>query len=325
MKSLNKNIIVLRAVAILLVMLGHSIILYEPGWGIYTTEVKAPYFVGLKDVINSVQMPLFFSISGYLFYYSIHKTQGFASFMKNKAWRLLIPYVCVALFYMDPIKLALDVPGYSMEHLPQLMMEQVTFRNNGHLWFLPCLFFIFVLMFFALRKVHSKRGLLCFLVLLGGVSIASGKLAVLYTVPVVQTVFQNAVYFYIGFIGNRFKLPANNKLYLLLAMLVFVITIAQPFHGLRPIGILCCLYLLYQLIINAQIPVWVDNISKNSYGLYLFHSPLIYITYTYLRNTPPYLVLFINFVVMVAVAYLLTIFVKSTKLRFIIGERSKKQ
>lgn len=49
----------IRALAILLVVLGHSIILYSTGWDLYTTTRQAPFLSWLKRVIDILQMPLF--------------------------------------------------------------------------------------------------------------------------------------------------------------------------------------------------------------------------------------------------------------------------
>ena len=63
----------------------------------------------------------------------------------------------------------------------------------------------------------------------------------------------------------------------------------------------------------------MKSLSDNSYGIYLFHSPLIYITYTYFTNSSPWLVLFLNFLVMGGLAWLLTIVISKSRLKFIVG------
>lgn len=57
----------IRAIAIIVVVLGHSIILYSSDWGAYNSAVYYPFLDYLKKFINLFQMPLFFSLSGYLF------------------------------------------------------------------------------------------------------------------------------------------------------------------------------------------------------------------------------------------------------------------
>lgn len=57
---MNSNIVTLRAIAILIVVLGHSIILYDPEWRVYEPINGCSLFQELKRVINLLQMPLFF-------------------------------------------------------------------------------------------------------------------------------------------------------------------------------------------------------------------------------------------------------------------------
>lgn len=73
------------------------------------------------------------------------------------------------------------------------------------------------------------------------------------------------------------------------------------------------------LLLPASTNRFMKSLSDNSYGIYLFHSPLIYITYTYFTNSSPWLVLFLNFIVMGGLAWLLTIVVSKSRLKFIVG------
>ena len=52
----------IRTLAILLVVLGHSAILYSTGWSLYETVRQAPFLAWLKRAIDIPQMPLFFSL-----------------------------------------------------------------------------------------------------------------------------------------------------------------------------------------------------------------------------------------------------------------------
>lgn len=66
----SEQITNIRVLAILIVVFGHSIILYSSAWNLYSTINKVQVLDYIKDIINLIQMPLFFSISGYLFMYS---------------------------------------------------------------------------------------------------------------------------------------------------------------------------------------------------------------------------------------------------------------
>ena len=139
----------LRAMAILLVVLGHSIIIYDPRWGLIHTDVECLPFLYLKKIINLLQMPLFFSISGFCF--SLSKNQVFSGkLLTNKIKRIMLPYFIVCFLYMDTIKLVLQVPGYDFSWI--LMFQQaLLFVNNGHLWYLPTLFLMFMVASILIR------------------------------------------------------------------------------------------------------------------------------------------------------------------------------
>ena len=81
-------------------------------------------------------------------------------------------------------------------------------------------------------------------------------------------------------------------------------------HAVPP-GRMCCF---------AGISTITQCISRNSYGIYLFHSPLIYITASYIPEWSPCVVVFMNLVVFGFLAYLFTVFVRRIKLSFVIGE-----
>lgn len=59
----------IRALAILLVVFGHSIILYSSSWNLYSSIHSVPLLDNIKRIIDIIQMPIFFSISGYLFFF----------------------------------------------------------------------------------------------------------------------------------------------------------------------------------------------------------------------------------------------------------------
>ena len=97
------KIVNLRALAIIIVVIGHSIILYSHKWGLYSTIYNVRFLDILKDWINLIQMPLFLSISGFLFarsYKKCKKTVNTLCFCccildvsyKESGWILLTEY-----------------------------------------------------------------------------------------------------------------------------------------------------------------------------------------------------------------------------------------
>ena len=73
---------------------------------------------------------------------------------------------------------------------------------------------------------------------------------------------------------------------------------------------LAIVMILYYLVPNKENKV-MSFFDKYSYGIYLFHSPLIYIAFTYAPNISPLLMFAINFIIMGSVALLLSHIVKS--------------
>lgn len=65
----------LRCWAIIVVVFGHSIILYDPNWGVYSSTYTVSSLMWIKHIINTFQMPLFLFLSGFCFYYSVKKHQ----------------------------------------------------------------------------------------------------------------------------------------------------------------------------------------------------------------------------------------------------------
>ena len=66
----KKNFLIdnLRAFAIVIVVFGHSIILYSSQWALYTTSIECLLLDNIKKVINIIQMPLFFLCPDFVFF-----------------------------------------------------------------------------------------------------------------------------------------------------------------------------------------------------------------------------------------------------------------
>ena len=134
----------IRALAILIVIFGHSIILYSSSWSLYETMQTSPILDNVKKVINLFQMPLFFSLSGYLFTFS--KTRPFTDkvFVK-KLRRIILPFIFIGALWMIPIKMFVNYSGYQNCSYLQALYRMIINQENGHLWYLPTLFFFFLL------------------------------------------------------------------------------------------------------------------------------------------------------------------------------------
>jgi peptidoglycan/LPS O-acetylase OafA/YrhL len=316
----------IRAVAIILVVLGHSIIIYSSEWGIYTSSISVPELDCLKKVINLVQMPLFFSLSGFLFGFTTRK-YALGSFVLQKVKRLLVPYLLVAALWMLPIKCAVGYKGYCFLDMPNIYLNDILLGNDmGHLWFLPCLFVCLILLYWLRFSFtpnrHSQLLLAGFFCLL---SLLSGKTRFL-NMQLISNICEYGIWVYLGFFiflhYEDLRLFFHEHRPMVFVLLVLVaLMVATQILVVRllaiPCSILICI-LVYALMPNKENSV-LSDISKYSFGIYLFHSPLVYITYTYLPEASPLIVLLINFVLFGLLSYFISYSVSNTKLCFLLG------
>ena len=75
---------------------------------------------------------------------------------------------------------------------------------------------------------------------------------------------------------------------------------------------------LYAIVKNKNIKT-IDLISNNSYGIYLFHSPLIYFTFCFLPNINPCVMIIINFLFFGIISFIISYLLGKSKLKFVIG------
>ena len=322
----------IRALAIFIVVLGHSIILYSSAWDAYETARACPFLDALKTVINVFQMPLFFSLSGFLFVFTHRKKRGFLHLLKSKALRLLAPFLAVGLLFMLPVRFAVGYPGCREAGLLQGIQNFLLLQDLGHLWFLPTLFLIFLLAELILTAAEHLPGLkkapelvlaaAAVVFYLEGYRIAFGSANLL-------NVYVNLLWFTLGYVFCVHRTLISglySHAWLKYGLLALNVLLAVYCFQAGPVHFIVSLTLTGLYILNAcgAMPekscALTEKLSKNSFGIYLFHSPLIYITFTLIPNASPVIVVLVNLVVFGAAAYGLTNLVRRLKLGFMIGE-----
>lgn len=309
-RTRNYKIDNLRAIAIISVVLGHSIILYNPQWNIFETSVESIFLQKLYQFIASYQLALFVMLSGYLFLNTCLKEIPFSSFTTNKAKRLLWPYFIIGLLYMIPIKMILNIPTYTDIGVGTILKSFFLGTDNGHLWFLYSLFLIFLFLYPLNKNTirHNQAPVIILFVILVLRTIVSPYLPHLFNLT---QAIKYALWFQVGVI------LAKNNLSEIIATICIILLWGAFFSKTAILGLLI-ISLLYIFVPNRLNPI-LSKISKNSFGIYLFHSPLIYITYTFLTDRSPILVVFLNFVVGGILAYLLTTTVRKSSMNKYIG------
>ena len=143
-------IAIAQLIGCILVILGHSIPL---NWQIPNAIYQADVF------LYTFHMPLFFFVSGYLFY----KTKSFerytfAAYIKKRSFRLMLPYVVLTGIGFIPKILTNKFFGDGAQlSLMYFVKAFLVPRQNvwGHFWFLPTLLLI-SLFSFAFAKLKTK-------------------------------------------------------------------------------------------------------------------------------------------------------------------------
>lgn len=126
-----------KGFTIFLVVISHAL------GGIYANGI---YNDNLNNVIRIIGnslfifiMPVFFSLSGYLFK-NIKSFSDYLLMIRKKAWNLLTPYVIFSIIYILMNQVGGENSKYTWNSLLHIYVKPISY-----LWFLYILFFIFIL------------------------------------------------------------------------------------------------------------------------------------------------------------------------------------
>ena len=318
----DKTIVNLRFFALVLVVVGHSIILYSNYWSCFPVIKYFP-LGEIKDFINVIQMPIFFAISGFLFNYSINKpTFKVLDFIKGKILRLLIPFVCVLIAFNDPIRFLLS--QYDIMSPVDVIKGHLLLTNLYHLWYLPCLFGIFLISLLICKiKDMSRGGELIVFIILMYLSVNPKQLL---TIPIqfqIRNIANYLLFFYTGYIVSRYNLVSKIRfrgiqpVAWILFLLILYVEVYSPSIFNTPLTVLACITSF--VMVGSKSISFIELISINSLGIYLIHEPLCHITFAYLRHLHPLLVSSINLFICGGVAFLASYYIRKSRFSWIIG------
>lgn len=322
----------IRSLAIILVMLGHSIILYSSDWNLYQTSISVLFLDRLKWIIDVLQMPLFFSLAGYLFVFTHQKKCGLLQLSKNKAIRLLVPYVSIGILWLLPIRLLVGFPSYRGMSVTKFLWKLLTSKDVGNLWFLPALFLMFVLSELILsiaEKIPGVRKIPAIFLCVTALGLYLEGYCIGFGYSPLLGAFNYLIWFSLGYLLNTYSKLLKRTYDIPLikwGLLLLNVVLYAYCYVVGSAHVLVSLLLRDLCVINAYGAMprctcrVIEKVDQNSFGIYLFHSPLIYFTFSMIPNASPIIVIFINFVVFGAFTYELTGLIRKTKLKVLIGE-----
>lgn len=296
-----QEIDLVRGVAIFLVVLGHT----------FPPLIKDQYIIAyvLYHFIYNFHMPLFFAVSGFL-YYSKKSDLKLNHFIGKKFKQLMIPYISYSVvtysvihsvIYVSPrLKDILNKSGYfQVDNIMEFVYSLLTYNDHldKHLWFIYALFLIFILAELVNKymRAFNSHFLLAMFLLLS----VSSALNVIPTFSIIKLTLYHFIFFYIGKIFaenyNKFSFLLEYKNFVMFSFLIansFIIFIEYlRFNEIinNQLGELLRILLIYPASIlgilsifiivyyvkNNQMKRTLMHLSKYSYDIYLIHQPFI--------------------------------------------------
>ena len=346
MRKEYSHITLIRSVAILLVVLGHATAVFEAAWGGQPQINFLPLSIVCR-VIKTFHMPLFMSISGFLFYSQFNQSipESFQKhmlraipFLKKKAYRLILPLILVKFLWVTPVRF---FSGYYASNDSNTTYFQCLLNTDvGHLWFLYVLFSIFVIQYVLCYFYKNNRTKLTitmlFSAIIGYAAMISG-----ISVPIANILRYN-YYFVLGEIIFAFwNDEVKFERYLMGGSLIIAMSLttvlvcgiipkrsAKLFVELLLASIDVVLVHKYANIICGKVGLAqttkrvIGVISEYSMGIYLFHEPILYYVLSIFHAQDPFVLCAILFASGMVGSVLITYIIRAFRLFAILGEKS---
>ncbi len=231
---------ILRVLVTLLVIIGHSTYycISTPYGGCdYTSFTLAglSLFERLAAYVTKLiylfHMPLYMALSGAL--YRLKNLRGgyysYKGLITDKVKKLLIPFIDVTLLYSVPLKYISGYYNNSNNIFKDIFVGQVLIQGNSHLWFLPALFMIFIIIYFLEKFIKADFRVI--LSVLFALSFVSFKIPIL----IIQYTFEYAFWFYVGYCFENIRERINQTrktlvIILCLGTVAFILTVLLPYY-----------------------------------------------------------------------------------------------
>lgn len=318
MEVINKKninwISISRMVGIVLVVLGHSIT------GANADMNKFWEIVLL--LINSFHMPLFFVVSGFLFYKGKY-CRTYGGFIRNKFLDLMLPY-----FFLSAIYVVLgEVTGddiYTFENL-----RRCIYNPMSHFWFLYTLFFVTVISFTLIEvlNVNVKVMLIVNVILLIVINIFRINLWQ-YEFPIYKILYYN-IFFCFGCILKQIDYNGminKRQLVCLIAIYFICLLIIYLKKSNVAINIVCAMVgtlILFSFSskFNNKIFIYIGN---NTMPIYLIHSLFLNFTrkmFYIIENNKSVIVILTTVLGLIVPLFICKIFSKSKIYNFLFYPR----
>ncbi|MBU9956896.1 acyltransferase [Bacteroides caccae] len=343
-KKILQDVVLLRPLAILLIVIYHSFIIYMHEWDapVAFQDIKAYWWIAKFAISFSLELFVFFS--GYIYYLQCSsKGNNTLSLIKNKFRRLYIPAIVFSVAYM--------LLFYRDKSLSCLEIIQYLITGAGHLWYLPMLFgvFLFASLLLKLPDTLFKCmfiALACLAAIIQTIHLPLNLSFVLYYTPFFLLGYeinkyrhivlrkcvntQNIVitvimYFLLFIICNYTKeYIDNNEVEMFQFVLPIVKVMVKVVHLIVAfLGIIVCYIVVNKYLIGGGVPACFKNLNENCFGVYLFQQFILMFIYYHTplsQMVSPYILPLIALLITITSSYLLTFLFRKSKVgRLLIG------
>lgn len=312
---------------ILLVVLGHVCNMYLPN-GLMHPAVPSDFLGYVSLFIYSFHMPLFVFVSGSVYAFQgevLGRRASFPVFVKKKARRLLIPYVVFGLLLI----FLMYGCGFRSNICDYIFNGVLLSKDSRHLWFVLMLFEVFVLFYLmnrCLQMLHCPKWVL---LILSFVFYLSS-----YYFPYILQIsnaFHYLFWFTLGYVFILYKNEVQRivmysvGIAFLFAYLVIEHNVSFHIPFFSTIAACAGILLFYLLSCDFKSiskTLFFRLVSKNSFGIYLYHVFIIYLMFFFLKglSISAYLLSLSVLLVSIFLSVLLTELTRKLGLGIIIGE-----
>lgn len=327
--ELNKMpyVSVLRVCSMLLIVLFHSMCFYTGTWWYLRSEI-VPLWRVISSPTVKIGLTTFVFISGFLYgymYLERGKYRNVQSFLIKKFRRLLIPY-----FFWGILMIVF---------MPKVQITWINmFTGVCHLWFLMMLFDIFVLMilFNHLTRVEFSTKYIDFTIIIVSFLLLYvwKNITIHHYVLGIEATLYYLPAFLVGFYYAKYRRDNNNKgiafsLFLIGIMALFVLSLfdySDTLYRVPAIIVsLSAMILLKNFSISSYQSNVLNNLDKNSMGIYIFNQIVVFILLlnpesNHFLSCHQFLGVLIIFIVSLVIPWILSnLFNKNKLLSLLIG------
>lgn len=345
-KGLLNNVVIIRLILVVLLVYYHAFAIYSGGWEPISGYPSIKLYWWLGKLSYAFLLESFVFVSGYVFGFQV-RTKGYSKIkiiplIWGKFKRLIVPSICFSVFYVLLFK------DFKSQPISVLLYDIIS--GVGHLWFLPMLFWCFLLIW-VIEKLKLNSAVVLSVLLL---------LSIVPQVPIPFQLNHTFYYMFFFYVGYRLQKESislnklNSKISMCLLVILFIIlfpllTIIQTnvnyivsgsteilskiikstiINGTKvlysSLGIIMMLSIV-EIIENSvkTIPSWQIRVGSLCMGVYLIQQFILVALYYYTPlplSVGTYLLPWTGFILTLSISLLFSILVKRYSIgRILIG------